>query len=236
MKTSLPMAVVFSEVATTGRFCCLKKAHSAPVGRGRPCPRWPCRTGPSPQGEGGDGRGIRSCAGGFWGGWREEARLRASRCDAAFLTPRESGGALSTSSDLDTRWTERRWGLRSAWPGTWSPGGRPSPSHTCTTETAWLRRTARSAPRYALSARHTLAPQNRRHVLPKPLGSVTKEPCCLWLRREAPDKQLSGYHERQLLRVLTKRDFAWSLSYRRLLLTTGSSNCVALKLFSNPGL
>ena len=45
MKTSLPMAVVFSEVATTGRFCCLKKAHSAPVGRGRPCPRRPCRTG-----------------------------------------------------------------------------------------------------------------------------------------------------------------------------------------------
>ena len=32
----------------------------------------------------------------------------ASRCDAVFLTPRESGGALSTSLGLDTPLTERR--------------------------------------------------------------------------------------------------------------------------------
>ena len=98
----------FSEVSTTGGFCCLKKAHSGPLGRGR-APGDPAGPGGrSPQGEGSDGRGIRSCMGGFWGGWREEARLRASRCDAAFLTPRESGGALSTSSDLDTRLMEQR--------------------------------------------------------------------------------------------------------------------------------
>lgn len=32
----------------------------------------------------------------------------ASRCDAVFLTPRESGGALNTSSGPDTPLTERR--------------------------------------------------------------------------------------------------------------------------------
>lgn len=32
----------------------------------------------------------------------------ASRCDTVLLTPRESGGALSTSLGLDTPLTERR--------------------------------------------------------------------------------------------------------------------------------
>lgn len=177
------MAIVFFQVSgTLIQVCCLKKTDSAPLGCGH-ARWWPCRTeGRSPQSEGGDG-GLRPGKEPS-GGWREKVLWPQVWC--CISHPQGRAWEPSTPLQAPTHpWRKRRWGLLSALDPVPGVLGAAKPfAHLHHRDSMTTENGSKINSRYALLRQ---APPNRRRVLPKLVGSITKAAIISDFQEEPPE-------------------------------------------------